>query len=108
MRELRESANVVGVTTTTRTLNIREAVNLGIALSWTQRNARLQWVDDRGNLGEGIARCVGDMNGNFAGPDDDVRDCYMRITTTGGFEWFVPMSDVLDRIVAGTMVEDMR
>jgi hypothetical protein len=88
-----------------RTLTIADAVALADIISWCQRNARLAWLDERDELAYGTARSIGDSLGNFLTNGDDVRDAFVRITTAMGFEWFVPMSDVLARHQAGTMVE---
>jgi hypothetical protein len=93
-------------TTTPRPLTIPDAVTIADIIRWCQTCARLTWLDDRGDLAHGTARSIGDERGGFAGPTDDVRDCHVRITTAAGWEWFVPMADVIARHRAGTMVQD--
>lgn len=88
-----------------RTLTLTEAVELATVIGWAQRNARLRWLDDRGDIHEGTARSIGDDRGMFT-QGADVRDCHLRITTAMGFEWFVPMSDVISRVHGSTMVAD--
>lgn len=90
---------------TERILTVGEAVNLATIIGWAQGNLRLSWLDDRGDVAEGTARSIGDEQGNFLNGTDDVRDGFLRITTASGFEWFVPMADVLDRVQQGTMVQ---
>lgn len=87
-------------------LSIGTAGELGTILGWAQRNARLRWLSESGDILEGTARSVGDIDGNFARLDDDVRDCFFRVTTTNGFERFMPMSLVLELVETGSIAED--
>jgi hypothetical protein len=54
----------------------------------------------------GTARCVGDDRGNHAQRGDDVRDCFLRVTSRGGFELFWPVSDLVTELAEGTFVLD--
>lgn len=91
---------------TDRILTIADAVALADVVRWVQCNARLRWLDDRGEIAEGTARSIGDDRGNFLASTDDVRDAYVRITTAMGWEWFPRMAEVIERHRAGTMVRD--
>ena len=51
-----------------------------------------------GNIIEGTARSIGDDRGNHAGPEDDIRDCYLRVTTTWGFEAFWPVAELIPEV----------
>lgn len=86
-------------------LTIATATALGTVLSWAQRNARITWaVDyDTERLITGVARSVGDENGNFAF-DRDVRDMYLRVSST--FEYFLPIPEVLDMHREGYIFEE--
>jgi hypothetical protein len=90
----------------TRALTIADAVTIADVISWCQHNARLAWVDHRGDVACGTARSIGDERGNLLGADDDVRDGFVHITTAAGWEWFVPMADVMAWHRAGMMVRD--
>jgi hypothetical protein len=57
-----------------------------------------------GLIAEGTARSIGDKDGNFAGSDEDVRDCYLRVTTSTGFEAFWPVSELMDEVASGYFV----
>lgn len=85
-------------------LNIRAATHIATVLGWAQRCDTLTWLLDNGQLVTGTARhiCTND-NGGFAGQNDDVRDCYLRITAVNGFDWFAPIPELLDRLDAGTI-----
>lgn len=91
-------------TTTTAPLTVTTAVALAAictAAIGTQRVAR---ATDHGDITYGTARSIGDKNGNFASSDDDIRDCYLRVTTDGGWEVFWPVSEILDDYRAGLFV----
>jgi hypothetical protein len=44
---------------TDRILTIADAVALADVVRWVQCNARLRWLDDRGEIAEGTARSIG-------------------------------------------------
>lgn len=46
----------------------------------------------------GIARSIGDTQGNHAGSEDDIRDMYLRVTTLSGFEAFWPVCDLMGEV----------
>ncbi len=82
-----------------RVLTMREVEQLADVVTAVRRSRRVAWtLNGSGDVITGTARSVGDERGNFAGPDDDVRDCWMRITTDIGMEVFMPVSEVLDRV----------
>jgi hypothetical protein len=87
-------------------LTIADAVTLADVIRWCQENARLAWVDDRGDIAYGTARSIGDHYGAFLAGTRDVRDAFVRITTEDGWEWFPRMTDVMARHQAGTMLRD--
>lgn len=47
---------------------------------------------------EGTARSIGDDQGYHARDTDDIRDCWLRVTTTGGLEAFWPISELLEEL----------
>lgn len=89
-------------------LSVSTTISLATIVRWTQTNARLAWLIDGGRINTGTARCVGDQSGNFAGPDDDIRDLFLRITTTTGFELFMPMAEAINRVQDGLLVQEDR
>ena len=89
----------------TTTLTMRDACALGAICGWAQRCVKLTWMVD-GVQDHGTARSIGDWQGNFAGPEADVRDEYLRITTRIGMEWFVPIREVMEMYHDGVVVED--
>lgn len=76
------------VTTAIRLSDIVEAALLG------RKVGRLVHDD----VVEGIARSIGDQQGNYASSFADVRDCHLRVTTTGGLEAFWPVAELLDEL----------
>jgi len=81
-------------------------VTLADVIGWCQTNARLAWIDERGDIRRGTARSIGDDQGLFLASGVDVRDSHVRITTADGWEWFVPMADIIAHHQAGTMVRE--
>ena len=93
-------------TTAARLLTLADAVSLGTVLSAAQRTAPVARLMDNGDVIYGTARSVGDENGNFASERDDVRDCFLRVTTSMGFEAFWPVADLLPLVRSGEFVVD--
>lgn len=55
-----------------------------------------------GDVIEGVARSIGDENGNFLKSDEDVRDGYLRVS--GTFEYFWPIRELMPQIHDSTFV----
>jgi hypothetical protein len=92
--------------TETRVLTVHDAILIGDIAEWAIHNSKLLWLDDRGEVQTGTARSIGDNQGNLLGRGVDVRDAFLRITTAMGWEWFVPMAEVIERHRIGTMMPD--
>jgi hypothetical protein len=89
-----------------RPLTIRDTVALAEIIRWAQTTAAIRWVDpNTGSVETGTARSIGDERGNFTPPDADIRDEHLRITTSRGWEWFVPMRDAMDMVMDGRMAD---
>jgi len=93
-------------TTTHPALTVRDAVDLAAICDAAIHGRRVAWLNDRGDIVDGIARCIGDERGNLAGSTDDVRDCYLRVSAT--FEHFLPMCEVLAQIRSGAFIANYR
>lgn len=65
---------------------------------------RVRWLTERGDLLDGVARSIGDQNGNFLQRGEDVRDGYLRIS--GTFEHFLPVKRVMEMLGAGEFAVD--
>ena len=68
-------------------------VSQTVALSTLVEASIHYWTVARlvdGNVIVGTARSIGDDRGNHAG-HEDIRDCYLRVTTRSGFEAFWPV-----------------
>lgn len=62
-------------------------------------------ADDDGNVTYGTARSLcGDATGGFLGGRDDVRDCYLHVTLTTGFEAFWPVRELMPMVMSGMFV----
>jgi hypothetical protein len=88
----------------TRPLTVSDTVALAAICSAAQRSTRIARLLDTGDIFTGTARSIGDENGGFAGPQDDIRDMYLRVTST--FEHFLPIAELIDEVKAGTFVTD--
>jgi hypothetical protein len=87
-------------------LTVATTLNLAKILDWCIGTKRIAWLDPETNeLRTGTARNVGDENGNHLARDEDLRDGFFRITTSNGFELFMPIKDALPMVAATTMVE---
>jgi len=92
-------------TTTHPALDVGTVLDLAKVLDWCIGTKRVSWLDPHNRLLTGTARNVGDSNANSLPPGEDLRDGFFRITTTNGFEVFMPISDVLPMVRSGHMVE---
>jgi hypothetical protein len=79
---------------------LNDAVAISTILDATKSNARVAWLHE-GHVIEGVARhLVRDPeNAYFLGDEDDVRDAYLRVSST--FEHFLPVRDVMRMIPLG-------
>jgi hypothetical protein len=92
---------------TTDVLTIRDAVSLASLCDCAIHTWKVAWVDPTTNdIMYGTARhfVVDPDRPYFIGVDTDVRDSYLRITTTGGFETFLKVSDLIPMVHAGTFI----
>lgn len=88
------------------TLTMQEAVTLAAIIDAAQRNAHVGYLTDNGDVVTGTVRSIGDERGNFLRSDEDVRNAYVRITLSSGFEVFRPIGDVAADIRETTFVID--
>lgn len=91
-----------------RILTISEVHQLAELVKMAQTNARIAWIDEdvSHETRTGTARSIGDENGNFLNGRDDVRDAHFRITTSNGFELFMPVAKAMALIAKSYMVID--
>src|SRR5487761_1539313 len=88
-------------TSSAQVLSISDAVDLGVIVDSAVRTARVARLLDGGLLVRGTARSIGDDCGNFAGRDDDVRDCFLRVTTDSGLEVFWSVAELIPEVSTG-------
>jgi len=88
------------------TLTMQEAVALAAVVDAAQRNARVGYLADNGDVVTGTVRSIGDERGNFLRNDEDIRHGYVRITLSSGFELFRPIGEVTAGIRETTFVID--
>lgn len=90
------------------TLSIHAAIAIGQICSAAGRCAPVARVIDTGNVVYGQARSVGDEHGNFLARSDDVRDGFLRVTTSSGWEVFWPMGELIGEWESGEFVLDYK
>jgi len=81
-------------------LRVSDAANLGSLVDAVAQNRTVARVED-GNIVVGRARSVGTATGGFADENDDIRDCYMRVTGDDGLERFWRVRDLAAEIDTG-------
>jgi hypothetical protein len=80
-----------------------QAIAVAAILAAAHNTRRVARAVD-GDVLSGQARSVGDLGGNFAGPGDDLRGMWLRVTLTTGFEAFWPMQELIDEFGTGEFV----
>jgi len=89
-------------------LNLSDLVALEVVCRAAQTCARVKWLTDDGDIVSGTARHLvrsADDIGFITG-EDDVRECVLRITTSSGWEVFLPMRDLMAKVKVGEFVID--
>jgi hypothetical protein len=80
-----------------RILNIAELTHLGTLAGWIKEGRTVKWAIDGDvtRLMTGVLRHFvrEPERMGFIGPNDDVRDAYVRISA--GMEWVLPVRDVV-------------
>lgn len=84
-------------------LTVGDAVRLEIVLNAAQRKSKVSYMVGEHRI-DGIARGVGDENGNFV-LDEDVRDLFLRITSSSGVEHFISVRTLMTAVGAGLFAE---
>jgi hypothetical protein len=100
----REPASERGNGVTVKLLTISDVVSLATIVSAAIHTQRCARAMDNGDVVYGTARSIGDENGNFAGPNDDIRDCYLRVTLESGWEAFWTVASLMDEVGSGMFV----
>jgi hypothetical protein len=92
---------------THKPLTMHDLVALETVARAAQTNAKVRWLSaNLGEILEGTARSIGDERGMFLAGDDDVRDGYLRITSTGGFDYFLPVAKLVELVHEGGFAID--
>ncbi|QGJ95066.1 hypothetical protein SEA_REDWATTLEHOG_205 [Gordonia phage RedWattleHog] len=82
--------------TTARVMNTTDVLNAAEVIEAAIQGKSVALIDVLGNVSYGTARSIGDEQGYFARGDEDVRDCYLRITMRSGVERFEKVSDLMN------------
>ena len=93
------------MTTTTEhgPLTVSDLVALSTLLEATKVR-RVRWLNEHGDLLDGVARCFAHEGGGFLGKDDDVRDYYLHVS--GTFEHWLPVRELIPMVNEGRFVLD--
>jgi hypothetical protein len=89
------------MTTTTNILTVRDTVVLAAIVEAAIHNLIVARHIDEVGVVKGKARSIGDKAGNHASNQDDVRDCFLRVTTNTGFEAFWPVRELISEVHSG-------
>lgn len=81
-------------------------IKLSNVVSAAGRGRRVARLIDGGTVIVGTARSIGDERGYFAARGDDIRDCYLRVTTDAGVEAFWKVSDLVEEMGRGEFSYD--
>jgi hypothetical protein len=90
-------------TTTTTPLTVGFALRLGDLLNWVAQGRVVHFVTEGSDIRTGTLRHVVRSEDDycFLGRGQDVRDAYVRITLTSGFDVALPVTQVVGLIEDG-------
>lgn len=88
---------------TDRPLNVSDAVALHTVLEAAQQTRKVMRLTADNNLIEGTARAIvtNESLSGFPGRDDDVRDCFLWVTTSAGWEAAWPVTALIAEVQTG-------
>lgn len=95
----------------TERVTIRDARALGAIVQAAWRHELVAWLNDDSPDGItwGTARSIDDVHGNHASSTTgDIRDCYLRVTTSAGWDAFLSIRDLVRDAQTGVFVTDYR
>lgn len=87
-----------------RPLTVHDAVALATIVEASIHNSYVARVADDGRVMHGTARSIGDDRGAFLATGEDVRDAYLRVTLSTGFEAFWPVAELIPQTHSGEFV----
>jgi hypothetical protein len=87
-------------------LRVSDAVSLGSLVDAVVHNRKVARVEADGGITVGTARSVGTATGGLADENDDIRDCYMRVTGDDGFERFWRVRELAAETETGHFVSN--
>lgn len=85
-------------------LTVPIAICISKIITGCQTNSRCKWSNPGDDIIEGTMRSIGAENGNFQIPSGDVRDGFVRITSLMGFDYFIPVMNIVGRMEEMTFV----
>lgn len=91
-----------------RSLSVAEAVALGTLLDACARGHALRWLNEHGDVDEGVARCVVRDHGGgaFLTAADDVRDGFVHVS--GIVEQWLPVERCVRQLIEGELAIEPR
>lgn len=87
-------------------LTVADVIALSTIVDAASQSAHVRWLDERGDIREGVARHIvrGATDFGFIDQTTDVRDAFLRITS--GFEITIPVRDLMGMVMRGEFVID--
>lgn len=86
-----------------RSLTVNDAIVLGDIMRAVQSGAKVARLTADGVL-RGDARSVGNKSGDNARSDDDVRNCYVRVSLTTGFDAYWSVGNLMAEYLEGEFI----
>jgi len=93
---------------TNNILSIADVIALSTIIDSASQTARVRWLDERGDIREGTARHIVRSADDFSfiPRDMDVRDGFLRITTTLGMEVTIAVRELMAMVQRGEFAKD--
>jgi len=93
--------------TAARVLTVSDAVVLGMVCNTAETCAHVARAFEDGTVIRGEARSIRQLSGDLATREDDVRDCYLRVTTPYGFDSYWLISELMTDLRSGMFLPNV-
>ena len=87
-----------------RPLTRSDAVALATIVEAAIHGTYVGRATESGDVMHGTARSIGNQTGGFATERDDIRDEYLRVTLSTGFDAFWPVAELMTEVNSGMFV----
>ena len=88
-----------------KTLTANDYLAIAEVIKAARIGSKVRWVQDNqfDSIASGTARSIGDEHANFWTTDQDISEVFLRVTSTMGFEYFIPVLDVVEKYLTGSL-----